>query len=563
MKRGKKVITFLTAVLMAVLMVMPVSAAGVGNNANEAVSKARNGVLQIQLVYVDQAANEWTLQGGSGFLIGATNGAEYMITNYHVVSLTDEKKAEATAEIGVDFFSQTNLNQIQIKVVVKRDVTINASVVNYSDASNMDFAILKLEQPIYDRESLIIDDDDNHVKETMDIYALGFPADVVIAEMRTFSETPLYTSADVNITGGIVSNTTSLDNVKYVRHSVVLSGGNSGGPLVNNEGHVIGVNRMGIADTQYNYSLQISEVTSVLNALGITYRKPEESEAVEQTAEAEPVVETEPAPVQEAVDKTNLSTQLSLAQSLTDLDVYTEGSVAALNAAIDSAKSAMDNAGATQSEVDAAAAALNTARTGLTENPGPNMALIIGIIAAAIVVIVIVIVIVLLSGSKKKKTTSTGAQPYRPTPPAAQPKTAPQQQTPLAPNYANFGSSEGSGETSVLNQGSGETSVLGSNAPQISAMLARRKNGENIQINKQLFKIGKERVRVDYCIPDNNSISRVHAQIIFKNNAYFIMDMKSTNYTYVNGNKIIPEQEMKLNSGDKIRLADEEFEFRC
>lgn len=120
---------------------------------------------------------------------------------------------------------------------------------------------------------------------------------------------------------------------------------------------------------------------------------------------------------------------------------------------------------------------------------------------------------------------------------------------------------EGSGETSIL--GSGETSILGAEAPAVAATLVRTKNGEQIQIRKQIFKVGKERVKVDYCISDNNTISRTHAQITYKNGEYYITDLKSTNYTYVNGNKVAADQEIKLRNGDKIKLSDEEFEFRC
>ena len=119
--------------------------------------------------------------------------------------------------------------------------------------------------------------------------------------------------------------------------------------------------------------------------------------------------------------------------------------------------------------------------------------------------------------------------------------------------------SEGAGETGVLNQGAGETGVLGGN--MLSATLTRLKTGERISINKQLFKIGKERARVDYCISDNNNVSRCHAHIIFRGGSYYIVDQKSTNYTYVNGNKIDSDMELRLNSGDKIKLGDEEFEF--
>ena len=95
------------------------------------------------------------------------------------------------------------------------------------------------------------------------------------------------------------------------------------------------------------------------------------------------------------------------------------------------------------------------------------------------------------------------------------------------------------------------------------AALTRVKNGEHINISRQEFKIGKERARVDYCIPDNNSISRHHASIINKGGMFYLVDMKSTNHTFVNGNEVIPEQGIKLNSGDRFKLADEEFEFQC
>ena len=80
-------------------------------------------------------------------------------------------------------------------------------------------------------------------------------------------------------------------------------------------------------------------------------------------------------------------------------------------------------------------------------------------------------------------------------------------------------------------------------------------------MNKPVFRIGKEKSYVDYCIADNKAISRSHANVIFKNGKYYVVDTNSTNHTYVNG-KILPSNmEMEIAHGMKIRLADEEFEF--
>ncbi len=97
--------------------------------------------------------------------------------------------------------------------------------------------------------------------------------------------------------------------------------------------------------------------------------------------------------------------------------------------------------------------------------------------------------------------------------------------------------------------------------PMPPAKLTRRSNGEVILINKETFVIGKECARVNGCITGNKAVSRVHATIMLKSDGYYIVDNASTNKTYINGSAIPAMTEMKINSGDVIKFANEEFDF--
>lgn len=108
-----------------------------------------------------------------------------------------------------------------------------------------------------------------------------------------------------------------------------------------------------------------------------------------------------------------------------------------------------------------------------------------------------------------------------------------------------------------------DTTVV--DAGQISgahAYLVRIKTGERAPITKPFFRIGKEKSYVDYFVGDNSAISRAHAYIIKKDGQYFLVDTHSTNHTYINGGMIPPEVETRLFHGAKVRLANEEFEFK-
>lgn len=55
-----------------------------------------------------------------------------------------------------------------------------------------------------------------------------------------------------------------IDGVKYVQHNAAVSGGNSGGPLINKYGEVIGINTLTIRDTQnLNFAICVSELDNL------------------------------------------------------------------------------------------------------------------------------------------------------------------------------------------------------------------------------------------------------------------------------------------------------------
>lgn len=146
---------------------------------------------------------------------------------------------------------------------------------------------------------------------------------------------------------------------------------------------------------------------------------------------------------------------------------------------------------------------------------------------------------------------------------AVQPATPPQQayQSPVV----SQGQAMNFGETTVLGGGNiGETTVLGAapTAAQPKPHLIRTKNNEKINLDKPVFRIGKEKSYVDYFIGDNTAISRSHANFISRDGQYFVMDTNSTNHTYVNGVMIQSNVETQLSHGDKVRLANEDFEFK-
>lgn len=498
--------------LMACTMLSTVSFA-----ANDAVNKCRDGVLQIKLNYTPDVGDPYPVGTGTGFLINE----DTLLTCYHVVSLDTESIAALAAEVNKTVSEVQS--RLSVTVTVSRDVPVSATIVNKSE--EMDFAILRLAQPLKGKTPLAIRPS-SEVEQTEQVYSIGFPATPTL--MQSYNT---YTSADATITEGVVNkisigkNPVSEANTEYIQSSCNLDSGNSGGPMLDANGNVIGISQSTVfrvqvdnegqvsevSRSEFYHAITIDQVTEVLDVLGIAYTHATGDEPV-----TEPVTEPTTEPVTEPTTE-------PVTEPVTD-----------------------------------PMPTLPTTPDTIPESESNGLLWIIIAVAVVVVIVIAVVVVIIIASGNKKSAPAVGAGTYTPPAPVARP-IPPANNGGFAP--APTVPSQDAGETTVLSSNAGETTVLSRNAVN-GGTLIRKRSGESVTINSEQFIIGRDRKSVNYCIADNSSISRNHVRLTVRNGVTYLTDLNAANGTFVNGVKAMPRQEIALKNGDKITLADEDLEYK-
>lgn len=225
---------------------------------------ARHGIVMVYAsVYDNQGNSEagW----GTGWAIGKPGEpVEYIITNGHVI-----EKAYTYPKYDATTYGGT----IQVYFSAAENDFVQARVVFYSGFNDKDVAILQLPSATDKRTALSIRDSDSvNIGDTA--YALGYPGDSV--RQQDFAT---YDEDDVTMTRGIISKrtTTNYSTYEAFQMDVSIAGGNSGGPLVDEKGHVIGINSAGALDPEtgasvgMNYAITSKELTRILDDERIAY----------------------------------------------------------------------------------------------------------------------------------------------------------------------------------------------------------------------------------------------------------------------------------------------------
>lgn len=137
--------------------------------------------------------------------------------------------------------------------MASNDVSVDAELEQSSEAN--DIAILKLKKNIYNSKCFSLSSKAN-LQETQTVYALGYPY-----EQTTYGQDfSKLKNEDVTIEKGAVSKFTTKGGTNVIVNSAQISRGNSGGPLVDSQGNVVGVNSytLGTSDGgNYYYAIEM------------------------------------------------------------------------------------------------------------------------------------------------------------------------------------------------------------------------------------------------------------------------------------------------------------------
>ena len=471
----------------------------------EGMERAVNGVVQINYVYITEDNAHHIVKGGPGILIGDAEKGEYVITSLTQMTMTDEEKDKILAAFKVPKDDmERERSKFSYDVVIENDVTEPVTLVNSS--GNLDMAVFKLSQTLYNRTPMFFLYSDQNDKEayndgTVDLtnaFVLGFPDEIVFQKNEAY-----YSNERVNKTNGQVVNIVKDNNdVQLIEHTVQIGRNSVGGPLVSKEGYLVGMNTLR-SEGNYCYSVSSNSIVKVLNGMGIKF----DSISIEKLkADAE-------------------------AKAKEDEDVTPASTVATT--------------------------------TGISDDVAPALPAwvipVIIVFGVIVVALIAVVVIYIIKNSKNKKEAQNGDISIA----GANPQVVVQATT---PQQDFFGST--SADTTVLGAGGGfDNSMTGMNMATPSqrldgGYLERKKNGESIAISKANFCVGKDDLHCDFCIRDNNTISRQHAIISISAGRVYIEDNHSKNGTFLNDIKLISGQRQELRDGDRLKLSNEEFIYK-
>lgn len=101
-----------------------------------------------------------------------------------------------------------------------------------------------------------------------------------------------------------------------------------------------------------------------------------------------------------------------------------------------------------------------------------------------------------------------------------------------------------------------------SKQPLLNLVSVNAKTPCEFTINTNEFVLGRVAAKCDAVIPGNPAISSAHCKFIFRNGEYFVEDMKSSNGSFLNSKRLVSNELYSIKSGDRLRLANEDFLIR-
>ena len=243
------------------------------------LQEAKQGIVEIYSGFTVDDGTFYKMKHASGFVICNQDSNTYVITNGSSLKSSEEEKKSYCK---VNNISTENISFEDVfQVVVKGDITVGATIL--TESKNENYCILQVEKSINEKIPLKLGiSEKQKIGDT--IYTMGFGENAGGDDEGTNRHTE-FSAIDVEINEGKLQDTeANQTGMFYLQHSGVIHEGNSGGPILNAEGYVVGMNDMKFNNeaSMVYYSLPIDDIREVLNNFDISYGSIEQDHLIEQ-----------------------------------------------------------------------------------------------------------------------------------------------------------------------------------------------------------------------------------------------------------------------------------------
>ena len=192
------------------------------------------------VVMVENYKKETLYGTGTGFIYKKDNKYGYLLTNYHVVA-----------------------GSTSLKVILSNDSVVDATYVGGDQY--LDLAVIKIDAKNVLQVATIGTSENSKIGDTL--FTVGSP------EGKTYRgsvTSGILSGRDRIVSVAVDSSTTEDYAMKVIQTDAAVNPGNSGGPLVNYKGEVIGIISMKIVDNEIEgmgFAIPIEDVMTHINEL--------------------------------------------------------------------------------------------------------------------------------------------------------------------------------------------------------------------------------------------------------------------------------------------------------
>jgi len=260
-KLSKRVLSVLLAMLLLAFTAVAALPSASAVETSEGVKKCMDSVLQIRMKYQPDKSDDIIVSSGSCFVVNPST----VLTCAHIFEGNDIIEY-AKKTYGRNHVFDREKNGKKIDVLVNGGAPVPATIKKIM--VDQDYAILKLDEPI--KRPSVTFGASSESEITDHISTLGFPT-----LTGALQDSKTYSNDQMSVSTSTITSKTTTDGIKYFMHDAIIANGASGGPLVNDQGLVIGINlyqdKSNDSASNYFRAIETDQILAVFQDLGYEY----------------------------------------------------------------------------------------------------------------------------------------------------------------------------------------------------------------------------------------------------------------------------------------------------